>query len=892
MDPVRPQRDDRRAAGPHTACRRTPGAPRRAGLSVTAPLWALVLLVGVAVPLAGQTSGQLPGLAQPSGQATGLVEAARPSPANEPGESAGPPPLPAVSELIPRVVALDQDADQAIADVQQITDVSSLEPRLETLREAQAEVAAQLDALLGKDYVRDGRVQTVLEQALEVKQRAGEAMTAASTRVEQLDALRTSWQDKRALWRRWRQELRDDPQYAGVYREQLGRADQAIDRVLANANRALPDLVGFQQRLQAIDAASRGTVESAQGLLRTWRQSLFRKTAPPLLSAGFRSELRESLSRDLPADMAASLRNDLHLSPRNGGVLALQVALALLLGWLLRRVRHATPSDSPWSAVLDHPWAIGVLVAASGLSFLYGPLTALARFGVGLAVALSAALVAAGMFDSRYKRLVAYLISGAYVVFSGLETVALPVPLQRGLLAVLTVVGVPTLLALARSSRRSRWRHQRWFETALRVGALALAAVIGGELVGYHAFAQWLLEASVVSTFIGFVATFLVRLGRGGIQLLVRSAERARVGSLARLGDVLTERFLLLLQVAVVGSSLLYLAVVWNLAESVGQAWSGVVGAGVQIGQTRFTVGRLLLASLAVYLAAVASWILRSLLDRAVFERRRFDRGVRDSIATLLHYTLVVFGVFIALSVFGVDLSNLALIAGALSVGIGFGLQNVVNNFVSGLILLFERPVRIGDIVVLGDEQGTITKIGMRSTVLTTFNGAELIVPNGDLISQKVINWTLTTPRARLVLPVSVAYGNDPARVIALLQEIGGGYSLALEEPAPMAIFTGFGDSSVDFELRVWLAAFDQLLQARSELAALITRRFAEEGLEIPFPQRDLHVRSVDEGVSGSLRQKRQETAAGDMPAAREGDHEATEGETPPQATGRSDAEG
>ena len=352
----------------------------------------------------------------------------------------------------------------------------------------------------------------------------------------------------------------------------------------------------------------------------------------------------------------------------------------------------------------------------------------------------------------------------------------------------------------------------------------------------------------------------------------MRSAERASIGSLARLGDILTERLLLLLQVAVVGFTLLYLAVVWNLAESAGQAWSAVVDAGVQVGETRFTVGRLLLASLAVYLAVVISWVLRSLLDRAVFEHRRFDRGIRDSIATLLHYVLVVVGVFIALSVFGVDLSNLALIAGALSVGIGFGLQNVVNNFVSGLILLFERPVRVGDIVVLGTEQGTISKIGMRSTVLTTFNGAELIVPNGDLISQQVINWTLTTPRARLVLPVSVAYGNDPAQVIEMLEEIGAGYSLALDEPAPMAIFTGFGESSVDFELRVWLAAFDQLLKARSELAALVTRRFAEAGVEIPFPQRDLHVRSVGEGVTGALRPGRSgEAGAGprpDQPAA------------------------
>ncbi|MGD2115501.1 MAG: mechanosensitive ion channel, partial [Acidobacteriota bacterium] len=275
-----------------------------------------------------------------------------------------------------------------------------------------------------------------------------------------------------------------------------------------------------------------------------------------------------------------------------------------------------------------------------------------------------------------------------------------------------------------------------------------------------------------------------------------------------------------------------------------GEAWGHIVSAGIAIGERELTVGKLLLAAVAVYLALVGSWVVRSLLDRTVFEHREFERGVRDSFFTLLHYTLMVLGVFVALSLLGVDLSTFALIAGALGVGIGFGLQNVVNNFVSGLILLFERPVRIGDVVDVGGQRGTITKIGLRSTVLTTFDGAEQIVPNGDLIAEKVVNWTLTTPRARLALPVSVAYGNDPERVIGVLLEIGMTYELALDDPAPMAIFTGFGESSVDFELRVWLRAFEEILQARNELAARVVRRFAEEGIEIPFPQRDLHLRS------------------------------------------------
>ncbi|HSL81549.1 MAG TPA: mechanosensitive ion channel domain-containing protein, partial [Thermoanaerobaculia bacterium] len=397
----------------------------------------------------------------------------------------------------------------------------------------------------------------------------------------------------------------------------------------------------------------------------------------------------------------------------------------------------------------------------------------------------------------------------------------------------------------------STWADQRGFRWVLRLGAAALAAIAAAEVLGYHFLARWCLEAAVATAFVIFVVSFLVRLARGAIHLGLASEEAGRLRFVRRLGGALANRLALLVKLVLTGWAVLYVASIWDLAEGPGQAWSALVGAGFEVAGRELTVGRLLAAVVAVYLAFVASWVLRVLLDESFFERRSFERGIRDSIATLLHYAVVVVGVFLGLSVFGVDMTTFALIAGALGVGIGFGLQNVVNNFVSGLILLFERPVRVGDIVVLGEDWGTVGKIGLRSTTIMTFNGSELIVPNGDLIAQRVTNWTLTTPKARLVLPVGVAYGNDPARVIEVLEGLAGEFPLALQEPPPMAVFTGFGESSLDFELRVWLGAFEQLLRARSELASAIVRRFAEEGIEIPFPQRDLHLRSGAEEAGG-----------------------------------------
>jgi small-conductance mechanosensitive channel len=190
----------------------------------------------------------------------------------------------------------------------------------------------------------------------------------------------------------------------------------------------------------------------------------------------------------------------------------------------------------------------------------------------------------------------------------------------------------------------------------------------------------------------------------------------------------------------------------------------------------------------------------------------------------------------------GLDLGKVAIIAGALSVGIGFGLQNVVNNFVSGLILLFERPIKEGDSVELAAVSGVVEKIGMRSSIVRTWQGADVIVPNATFISSAIVNWTLRDEVRRIDIPVGVAYGTDPERVLDLLLGVAQQHSGLLAEPEPFAMFVRFGESSLDFELRAWTAV--DFLRVGSELRVAVNRALNDAGIEIPFPQRDLHLKS------------------------------------------------
>jgi len=240
-------------------------------------------------------------------------------------------------------------------------------------------------------------------------------------------------------------------------------------------------------------------------------------------------------------------------------------------------------------------------------------------------------------------------------------------------------------------------------------------------------------------------------------------------------------------------------------------------------------------------------------LKKAVLPKLPLQRGVPYAISTIAYYLLLLLVALAALSSSGVELNKFTVLTGALGVGLGFGLQNIVNNFVSGLILLFERPIHVGDTVDVGGLVGMVRRIGARSSTILTFQGAEVIVPNSNLISNQVINWTLSSQWRRVDVPVGVAYGTDPERVIKLLVGVAESHPGVLLERPPMAFLLGFGESALKFELRFWSDRQDTWFQLQSDVTVSVAKALREAGIEIPFPQRDLHVRSIDTSVVESV---------------------------------------
>ncbi len=389
----------------------------------------------------------------------------------------------------------------------------------------------------------------------------------------------------------------------------------------------------------------------------------------------------------------------------------------------------------------------------------------------------------------------------------------------------------------------------RWLVPVLWLAALAqfIAPLAGFIWLG------WFLSVQIAWTLI-ILASLLLLL------LLIDTTITAGFQAKSRVGRVLHHSLALrtstIEQIGVVLSGLgrlvLIIIAVFAIAVPWGLSTGDVVGFtrraifGLQVGSVTLSLSAVFTSIVTVALVIVFTRALQRWLEDKFLPHTRLDTGLKSSISTSFGYVGYIFAILIGLSVAGLNLQNIAIVAGALSVGIGLGLQGIVNNFVSGLILLVERPIKVGDWVVIGADQGYVRKINVRATEIETFERSTVLVPNSNIISGVVKNWMHGNAMGRVAVPVGVSYEADPEKVQALLLGCAKEHPLVLAFPAPNVFFMDFGASSLDFELRCYLGNIDYALTVASDLRFAIFKRLGEEGIEIPYPQQDLHVRDVE----------------------------------------------
>lgn len=371
---------------------------------------------------------------------------------------------------------------------------------------------------------------------------------------------------------------------------------------------------------------------------------------------------------------------------------------------------------------------------------------------------------------------------------------------------------------------------------------LILFAIVAPLLaaIGYFAAARFLIFPSILT--LGLLATVLVL-----FNLIRALLDRWIEGD----GDELRRDQTRLIPVFV-GSvlalgTLPLMALIWGARPSdLWEIW-GWLNDGISIGESRFSLTDLLVFVLIFGIGYTATRLLQKTISKSVLPRTKLDIGGKSAVLAGVGYVGITIAALVAISATGLDLSSLAIVAGALSVGIGFGLQTIVSNFVSGIILLIERPIKEGDWIIAGGHEGIVRKISVRATLVDTFDRCAVVIPNSDLVAGSVLNWTSPDISGRVKVLIGVAYGTDPEKVKGILLAIAAAHPVALKYPAPSVIFRNFGASSLDFELRVFIRDVNKILTVNSDINFEIARRFAEEDIEIPFDQRDVTLKNVDQ---------------------------------------------
>ena len=409
----------------------------------------------------------------------------------------------------------------------------------------------------------------------------------------------------------------------------------------------------------------------------------------------------------------------------------------------------------------------------------------------------------------------------------------------------------------------------RHYPRLLKLPLWAMAiGIIATALCGYVALARFLAQQLVLTGIVVVVGWLAY--------LAIRAITREPPQRSFPVGEILESRFgldgprrnqlarltelALTLAVAIAAIPLLMLQ--WGFSGADIRDWFTSILFGMEVGQFRISLARILLGIILFIALLFATRLFQRWLREKALQQTRMDPGIVNSIDTVVGYACIAFAALLAISYAGFDITSLAIVAGALSVGIGFGLQSIVNNFVSGLILLIERPIKVGDRIVVGDQQGLVRRISVRATEIETFDRASLIVPNSELITGRVLNWTHRDSLVAVSVRVGVSYASDPDQVIGILLKCAEENPDVLRFPEPSAVLENFADSSLAFHLRVSVPDIGKAVAVQSALRIAIFKALRAADIEIPFNQIDVNLRDLD-GVKRYLSQLAEQQPTG-----------------------------
>jgi potassium-dependent mechanosensitive channel len=522
--------------------------------------------------------------------------------------------------------------------------------------------------------------------------------------------------------------------------------------------------------------------------------------------------------------------------------IALIFCLYLALHWARRGMREWVKEDPTLQRsvpVFDMP-----IAAAIALSMLFVPviypstMPRLLRAILGIAALLPAVMLLRRLLDRRifpvlYALIILFLIDEIRAI-----TVALPL-VTRCLFIVQMLGGICFTVWLLRSRPRTTIgddappplpRAGRWF---VQVTLFLLGAALVGNILGYGSLSYLLGNSVLRAAYLALIFTAASRIVESLVIVAFQAKPLTYSATVRKHRTLLRRRTTQLLRLVIF---LLWLSFVFNqfeLSDLLINEANAVLNSGFALGAFRLSLGQIVGFILVVWASFLVSKFLRFLLEEDIYGRLKLARGLPYAISSVLHYTVLMIGFFIALAALGVDMTKFTILAGAFSVGVGFGLQNVINNFVSGLIVLFERPIKVGDVIQVGDAIGSVKKIGIRASVVHAQDGSDIIVPNGTLISSQVTNWTFSDRLRAISAQIQIPRNVDQRAAGELLKQSANETLGVVKNPAPQAFITTLGSKTLTLELRAWTDQYEDWMKIQSDLWAAINRKLENQNIEL-----------------------------------------------------------
>lgn len=756
---------------------------------------------------------------------------------------------PGVAKFAPKVAELARRLSLLENEIAAFPDLADTEKSFAKIEKNLDRLGSRLEALRpaeGYDYKQFANLKVDLEGEGDA---LAEVMKPLTKAIKYLESSQQEWSEEKRQWAEWRISLAQDPA-ADTVAQTFDKAQEIINLALNLVAPHLRSMLAVQQKAIDTGAQVGSLTAEADASLVAARYVSFQDESPPMFSSRYFSQFDGQLWDEAREGLAKVSWPGKEFFKRAKWMISIQALLSLVIAIGILRSRFHLKKTKEWHFLAKRPFAVGICLGSLAEPYYYSmpPAWELALWTVG---GIAAARVVSALVKRAWAVRLFYVLV-AFIIFTFLFSfLAMPLPIFRLYVFFAALAG--SLICFWQAVRSGRDENLLVYTWILRLSGLILLAVFVVEVFGYSEFAFFLFESSLTTIYFLVMAWILMVMARGLLELAVGSSLLQEIWFVRENTAVVVRRIALLTNLFIIFLLVCYVLATWRVFGSPNLAIHALLTAGFKVGSLRITVGLVVIALACIYGSILASYGLQAVLTQTVFSQKDLERGVRIAISRLIHYSFFVVGFILALVALGLKLTNITIIGGALGVGIGFGLQGIVNNFVSGLILLFERPIKIGDFITIGNQWGEIKEIGLRATVVQTFDRSNIVVPNSDLVSNAVTNWTLYDRFMRLIVPVGVAYGSDMALVTENLMECAETNSKVMRMPEPQILFRRFGESSLEFELRVWISNLGERLVVESELHHEIDRRFRQAGIEIAFPQRDLHIRSGEESPPSIL---------------------------------------